>query len=351
VKKQKQWYHILQTCTFIAIMKEHINTLDFLRGIAALGIVSLHFTLTSLMTIEPNLLTDIFFYGRYGVHVFFVISGFIIPYSMVKSNYIISDYFNYLSRRFVRICLPSYASILLTFLLYYTVVLILGRQINNFQWPEINFTSIIGNLTYTVPYLDTLWFNPVYWTLAIEFQFYLIIGLILPLILKKNHLLTLSLLIIPLILGRYIPVQSFFTYASFFILGICLFLKKEKLLPNKLNYLLLFITLYSLFLYKSYAALIFALIAFFVLLSEVKIDTKYTNFLGKISYSIYITHYLMEILFEVFAKRFIDIHLYPIGRFTLLLIYLPIVILFSTLFYKYVEQPFTLYSKKLKKSR
>ena len=49
-------------------------------------------------------------------------------------------------------------------------------------------------MTYTVDYLHTDWFNPVFWTLAIEFQFYLIIGLVFPLLFAKNKIIIIALL-------------------------------------------------------------------------------------------------------------------------------------------------------------
>jgi len=330
------------------LLKKHIHTLDFLRGLSALGVVALHFTLTSFFVKDSNSLTTAFAYGKYGVHVFFVISGFIIPFSMMKSEYQLGHYLSYLKRRFTRVCLPSYVSILITFLLYYAVIILLGRPINNFNWPGINLSAVLGNLTYTVSYLKTSWYNPVYWTLAIEFQFYILIGLIYPLIKRKNNLQIISLFCFCLILGAYLPLESFFTYSGFFVLGICLFLKRAKIMPLYLNVFLFIVASLFCFFQHGYVALIFSLVTFFLIFSELDINTKVTNYLGKISFSIYITHCVVEIFSEVFINRFIDVELSTFNRMILLVAHLTVTIAFATIFYKYIEEPFALYSKKMK---
>ena len=196
-------------------MEKRIKVLDFLRGFAALMVVIFHFGDTILFTIKPNILSNIFPYGQFGVLVFFVISGFVIPYSMAKSNYVFSDFLKILLGRFIRISPPAYFSLLLTFILYYSCILILDRPISGASWwPGINFNSLIGNFTFITPYINTTWFNPVFWTLTIEFQFYIIIGLLLPIIMtQKVKNIVLPLLLLQII--GFIDFLWFFRYASF----------------------------------------------------------------------------------------------------------------------------------------
>ncbi len=328
-------------------MKKHIKILDLLRGLAALGVVLFHFSNSTLPTIKPNYLTNLFFYGQYGVQVFFVISGFVIPYSMYRANYHPTNYFKYLLKRFVRICPPSYVAILLTFILYFSAIIIVNRPIDGMQWPGVNFNSILGNLTYTVPYLNTDWFNPVFWTLAIEFQFYILIGLLLPIITaRKDYLIALSFIAI-LLLG-YINYFSFFKYGSFFVLGMILFLRKEALSSNSLLLVLTFLSFVFCFHQNNLAEFLFGLLSFVVIFLEFNPDYRITNHLGKISYSLYITHSAIGLMAEIVLKRIIPIHGSDIGKIIMLGIYTIIVIIFATIFYKLIEKPFIIYSKAVK---
>ena len=330
-------------------MKDHIKILDFLRGFAALGVVLFHFSNSTLPTIKPNGLSDIFYYGKFGVQAFFVISGLVIPYSMVKSQYVISDYFKTLLGRFIRISPPAYFAILLTFILYFSCILILGRPINGMDWPGININSIIGNLTYTVPYLNTSWFNPVFWTLAIEFQFYIIIGVLLPIIMTKKVYNIVICLLILLLIG-FIDFNWFFQYVSFFILGVILFLKKEKLVPKLYLIFLSIITTIICFFQSILPEFIFGFTTFALILLGVNLDFKFPNYLGKISYSLYITHSAIGLMSEIVIKRIINIHESPIGKILMLFVYTGITILFASIFYRYMEKPFIIYAKKIKLS-
>ena len=89
--------------------KSHIAVIDTLRGIAALMVVIVHVS----MRLEPSWLTTIASYGQHGVILFFVISGFIIPYSLFKSNYTLRAMANFLWRRILRLNPPYYATLLL----------------------------------------------------------------------------------------------------------------------------------------------------------------------------------------------------------------------------------------------
>jgi peptidoglycan/LPS O-acetylase OafA/YrhL len=328
-------------------MKKHINILDFLRAIAALCVVFYHF---NIPFVNPNLLSNITFYGQYGVQIFFVISGFIIPYSMHWNNYTISDYFKNLMRRYVRIDPPSYIAFLLIIGLYYLAIILVNRPIRGMEWPGINFTSIFGNLTYTVPYLNTIWFNPVYWTLAIEFQFYILIGLLLPLIMRKNNLLT-SVTLIAIMLIGYQNYIWFFRYASFFVMGLLIFTMREKLIDRRLIYLLFFISISFCYSQNGIAEFLFGLSTFLVILSGIDFQFKLTTFLGKISYSLYITHLFVLYVLKIVSKRIIDISKFENSKLIIFFLFVGIAIASAYIFYKIIEEPFIKLSKRIKYAR
>ncbi len=327
-------------------MSEHIKILDFLRGVAALAVVLFHFGSCVLPTVDNNYFSSVLHYGQYGVQVFFVISGFIIPYSMYKSNYTIRNYFKQLGKRIVRINPPFYVSMILSFILYFSAIIIVGRPIEGMDWPGIGLVPVFGNLTFTVPFLDTMWYNPVYWTLGIEFQFYVIIGLFLPLVITKNKFQIISTILV--ILGvNFLGINGFFSFSGLFILGLLLFLKKKQLIDQWLFITLSVVASVSVVFQRDWIELLFGLSAYGLILSNINLDFKLSSFIGKISYSLYITHWAVGLMAEIALKRIIHIHDNPIGKIIMLLVYTAISILFATIFYRYVEKPFIQFSKKI----
>jgi len=211
--------------------KQHILILDFLRGIAALSVVFFHFANSALPTIKPNIAGEYFSHGDLGVKVFFVISGFIIPYAMYSSGYQLRNFFNFILRRLARIGPPSWIAILLTMGIYFGAIWLNGRPIEGMQWPGISFRTILANLTYSYSLLDTKAYIDVYWTLEVEFQYYIMIGLLLPVIMRyASNKWILSCILLALNASFFVhnDLILFFRDNSLFIMGILLFLYKTQ---------------------------------------------------------------------------------------------------------------------------
>ena len=325
----------------------------FLRGVAALGVVLYHYSGLLLPTLNPNYLTAFLAYGEYGVQIFFVISGFIIPYSMAKSNYIISDFWKNLYRRYIRLAPPAYVAMLFSILIYFSAIILLKRPIDGISWPGTSWVAILGNLTFSAPLINSSWYNPVFWTLAIEFQFYILIGLLLPLILNKNYWTTLIICLMIMLIGHNRPQYIdwfgwFFGHASFFFLGIIIFLKKENML--KIIPFILITTAVIIICYyqNSTPKFLFGMFAFSIILFKINISFKLATYLGSISYSLYIIHWPFGILIESIMKRIIPLHEYAFGKIVMLVFYTISSILFAHIFNKLIEKRFLMMSKKLK---
>jgi peptidoglycan/LPS O-acetylase OafA/YrhL len=334
-------------------MKEHIKSLDFLRGIAALGVVLYHYSGLLLPTLNPNYFTSILAYGEYGVQIFFVISGFIIPYSMTKSNYTLNDFWKNLYRRYIRLAPPAYVAMLFSILIYFSAIILLKRPINGISWPGTNWQAILGNLTFTAPLIHSSWYNPVFWTLAIEFQFYALIGLLLPLILTRKYYVALIISFTILLIGHNRPDYLdwfgwFFGHASFFFLGILLFLKKEKILTGIPFIVLTLLTITICYYQNSFAKFSFGMFAFCIILFQINISFKLATYIGGISYSLYIIHWPFGILIESIMKRILPIHEYPIGKLIMLVFYTLLAIVFAHFFNQFIEKKCLELSKKLK---
>ena len=151
-----------------------IVSIQYLRGIAALGVVLAH---ASISLLDPRALIPLGI-GKAGVDIFFVISGFIMYFTTVNRNTKISHFY---LRRFVRI-----------FPLYFAVST-LAFLIARFA-PQLTHTFS----PYLLDYLRSICFIPYYhvlgslkplirpevgqgWTLNYEVFFYILFGLCLSL--------------------------------------------------------------------------------------------------------------------------------------------------------------------------
>lgn len=106
-------------------------------------------------------------YGPFGVAVFFLISGFVIPFSLSKSSPV-----EFLISRALRIY-PTY--------LIGSVLAITAVWLSSLYWGKtfsINFKELFLNLTLTHSNLNTRTIDLVNWTLAIEIKFYIISALL-----------------------------------------------------------------------------------------------------------------------------------------------------------------------------
>ena len=184
-----------------------LKHLDILRGVAAVMVALFHLEKSTLI---PQT-TNYFEYGYTGVQIFFVISGFILPYSLYKSHYQIKHFGTFLIKRIVRIH-PAYIAAILCGVI---LTIITGREL-----------SSVGGLFSQVLFVNSLFDQPfssaVFWTLAIEFQFYILISLLYPLLLSNSR----SFLIVVLLSAVSVFVQSgahIFKWMPFFGAGILIF--------------------------------------------------------------------------------------------------------------------------------
>ncbi len=117
--------------------------------------------------------------GQIGVSAFFVISGLVLPLSLGK-DYNWKRLPNFLIRRIVRIEPTFLCSALAASLLIFLMTAVAPE--GKLWWPS--FKQFALHAFYLIPFSKEEWILPVYWTLAVEFQFYLVIGLLFPLVTK-----------------------------------------------------------------------------------------------------------------------------------------------------------------------
>ncbi|WP_143821161.1 acyltransferase [Motiliproteus sp. MSK22-1] len=272
-----------------------------------------------------NLFVD---FGKYGVSMFFVISGFTIFHQLFSGNYSLSKF---LKIRFSRISIPYFPIILLIFI----YINMGGQQFNGwankFNNGEISIDNLFAHLLYlasfNLKYANTI--IGVEWSLHIEILFYFIFGyLIVNQFLKINFKNLFFSLILAIFIAAFIHYLGHinkvdrllvhwmpFRYAWMFLLGgigyhyrnvIHLNLTRKTLYQFSNTAIFLSITciLFLLNLKEIngvafvnegvFAVLTFILIifvrdgAFFSII----LNNKFSIWLGTISFSFYLFHYI-----------------------------------------------------------
>ena len=152
-----------------------MDSVELVRGLAALAVCLFHFT--KYVWPDESIVRQVCSYGWTGVESFFVISGFIIPFAMARANYRYSCFIRFLTKRYVRLAPPYVCAILLALVLWF-----LGSLVPGFRGEPFQFQGgrIAAHFFFANDLLYLPWLNPVFWTLAIEFQYYVAIGLLFP---------------------------------------------------------------------------------------------------------------------------------------------------------------------------
>lgn len=308
-----------------------IYSIVYLRAIAALAVCAIHFKINTGIALN-KVIDYIIDNGHQGVTVFFVISGFILPLSLYRKGYKITDFFHFILKRSLRVDPPFWFSILLLF------------TIGFYPLSLLKFSTLLCHITYTIPlFKGQHWFSDVYWTLSIEFQFYLILGLLFSVLIKVPRFIALSILILASYYCLQFTVRWFIiSYVYQFVFGFIAFLGYTHLIRAKEFWLTFVLFTLLICLTKSIMS---GLIPCFTVLAIMLIRPGKVepvgNFLGTISYSIYLVH--MPVI--AFVRHiFSGYNLTPV---TLCSLYIIAIVPSAYLMYLLVEQPALKLSKKV----
>lgn len=202
----------------------YCQSAHILRGLAALAVAWFHFTNGQPLFVDKgSFLAVSGSYGYLGVPVFFVISGFVIPFALDAMTYRFPEsIFRFITRRFWRIYPPYIVAIFVTLLVTFASSLVPSSRAG---YPPLDAKSIIGHLTYTTPWLGSDWIVPIFWSLAIEIQFYLLMVFLAPAILSRRRSIIVGALF-GLSCAALIPASNtlLFWYLPTFAAGVCWFL-------------------------------------------------------------------------------------------------------------------------------
>jgi peptidoglycan/LPS O-acetylase OafA/YrhL len=326
-------------------MQKQINIVVALRGIAALAVALFHIVCSPIGFVTDAFTRHVFIHGAYGVQLFFVISGLVIPLSMIKGEYSIRKFGKFMLKRTIRIEPTYIVTILLCCALIILRRLILGEAGN--PLPSLN--EMVANVTYVVPFTQFDWINPVFWTLGVELQYYLFIALIWPAfnIFKSNWMLLL-LPALSWLLPAFFGTSFFFHHFGFFAVGCILAL----FIAGRIPFVWMLST--EIFVHASIFVaydkwsflLISALTAISILLIPQRSGGKILNFIGRQSYSLYLIHGLVGATFVNLSMRYFDVESIFAKSFIVLLAVV-LSLMAGQLIYLIIEKPSMRISKKI----
>lgn len=340
---------------------ESYNTIEGLRGLAALLVITHHSILSYVNAktgswsfptadgINYYLLSYFKNSGPIGVVIFFMITGFLFSGKIIKSNGKI-EYIGFYKKRFMRIAPLYYFSvfILLTISLFLTFnkATNVWEFINKFfGWLCFYFIKYEG-FSHEFPYSRLN--GGVFWTLAIEWKVYFLIPVVSVFISERKRAFYFAIISTILILAlnkSMILSDMDSSIIISFISGIAAYLVtstdsiSKTLKKNVFGLIPLAIILYMLFssakIYTPSSVLLIS-IAFIIMSSGNNvfrtIDNNSIKAIGVISYSIYLMHCIVLNIINRYLWDFIGFNLTTI---------LSIVIIFvvCSATYIYIERP------------
>lgn len=349
----------------VAQKNSRISYLDGLRGIAILLVVSFHFYY--ILPTKAQVSYGLFIgqlilvkYGCFGVMLFFSISGFVICQTLHSSQ----NSWHFFVKRFARLFPTMLICSSLTFLFSFISPRIYFSTVNNFL-PSLTFLDPqIYNALFKGYRFE--WMDGAYWSLFTEVRFYAIACLIY--FYDKARFLR-NFLALSVIVGLLFPLAIYLeanklrsllsfvfiaTQLSWFIFGIgCYYLHIGE---NKKSMMCTIISFLSLVFYlvaitkKPYASInanttfISALIIYTLLFSAIKINIvgRFLSFkpltaIGITSYSLYLLHQeIGEKCIQILSHSMLFNQHFS---YFLPLFVLFILILVSSVLYKYYERP------------
>ena len=199
-----------------------VNEIDLLRFIAAMMVLFYHYAFRgyaadAMTTLPYPALAPVAKYGYLGVHLFFMISGFVILMTATRGSFR-----HFAISRFVRLYPAFWACCTITFM---AILAIGGARYSS------SLDVYLVNMTMLAEFFSVENMDGVYWSLIVELRFYALVALVLLLgkIHHAQHLLIgwLVLTVVALATGKF-RFLLIVDYAPFFIAGGTFFLVWSK---------------------------------------------------------------------------------------------------------------------------
>lgn len=332
------------------IPNQRLNYIDLFRAFSILLVTSFHlwryFGRPSFQVGEFDLFM-ILERGRWGVELFFFISGYCMALVTCKtgSRYADIDWKEYCVKRFLRIVPAYYVAIIVWSILIY----------NGIAPKPIGLIDQLSHLLFVHTFNPSTYYSisGVFWSLGIEMQFYLLLPIIFYYLIKFPILVILlcglPMLISTFYASNFLLTKTVFAFLIYFVLGFICFNKMKflkSIFSHKIAILILIVS-GCLFLFLSFYKAtvingqihmffwVFSIIPFFVVLSDSFFVKNSKNiiyrlfvFTGTASYSIYLYNYIFYIDKKPFAYGISPLIfylslIYGVGIFMYYLVELP----------------------------
>lgn len=282
--------------------------LDVFRFIAAFSVIFFHYCFLGVIEgyYNSSVFNEVFFWGYFGVDIFFILSGFVILISTEKKNSGISFFLSRLKRIYPILILCSFVTM--------GTGLILGGDLK----PML--PKFFNSLTFMSDFWNGELLTAVHWTLMVEIRFYILVAIVKQTKLwdKHKYKILLSWILFAIankymihndLLDKIFELQ----YSFHFVAGILLYLffvKKEKayeMLPifalsiamifSRMSGYLSFIKDYKYaklsftnFDVLFFIILILAIFTYLTHTDKYLISKKFSITLGALSYPIFLLH-------------------------------------------------------------
>lgn len=319
--------------------KKELNEVHLLRAIAALSVTFFHLAIgNQALFPTKSLLTNVISFGYLGVQMFFILSGYVICYSL-PPNYNHKNFKAFLLKRLIRIYPPYLISILLVIVLTSASHSLTGLK-NDF-----NFLDIFSNVFLLNNFGIGHYLNVVFWTLGIEIQFYVLLGISFYLLkTKKSIVIFVLVMLFFASIPRFKSLDLILPYVLMFTLGIITyFYKITKKLNLNLYSILVCTLLIHIYYYLGTPVLLTSFFSVVTILFWNQAN-RLILFFSNVSFSLYLTHVIVGGKVINLGLRYVDS---LSERYILLIGAFGVSVLAAYIFYFLFEKPSMLLSKKI----
>jgi peptidoglycan/LPS O-acetylase OafA/YrhL len=310
-----------------------------MRGIAAIQVTWFHLFLftpvVGLSDVLPAWLSAIFAHGDLGVPVFFVISGFVIALAILDHRITGRFVGEFAIRRSIRLDLPYWATIAIAV----PLLVVAGRA------PTVG--NVLAHIFYLQKILDYRDIVSVFWSLTYEVQFYLVLVVLAGLAQRSGPAWRAAIAVVPFVVSLWFLATGNTSHGFFidrwylFCLGvITLGLVRGRV--SNAAWGAVIVVVGAIALARRELPPITACVTAIVIAGLAKRDKlaswsggSVLQWLGRISYSLYLTHFLATAVAKVVGPRVSG----PLGLGALFIASIAVALIVAQVFFLVVERP------------